>query len=300
MTRTAHARAQAKVNLGLRILARDASGYHALETLFHQLELADEVRVERTAGERVLLCSGPAFPAGGLGPARDNLAWRAADAYARAAGWSGGFSIELVKHIPAGGGLGGGSSDAGAVLRACERLADVPLGPARIRELAASLGSDVPFLAGEAAAAVGTGRGESLDPVPALPRRAVALVFPPFGVSTKDAYGWLALSRSGLPAVGPAATGVGRPSWDALARHAANDFEAVVGARHPEIPATLDALRRAGARLALMSGSGSTLFGIFDDADVAAARAALTGLAPGASVTWTHTAQCVVPVELSG
>lgn len=309
MTVVAHAVAQAKVNLGLRVLAKEPSGFHSLETIFHQLELADDVRVARTERERILACTGPALPAAGLGAAAENLAWRAADAYARAAGWGGGFAIELVKRIPAGGGLGGGSSDAGAVLRACDRLSDAPLGAERLHDLALELGSDVPFLAGTDAAAIGTGRGEILRPIPPLPQRDVALVFPRFGVSTKAAFRWLAESRLGrarggagggtssspwLPASGSSS------SWTALQGTVRNDFEPVVGARHPEIDACVAALRRAGAMLAMMSGSGSTVFGVFEAAHVPGAREALQQLPGDAAVVWTRTAQRVVPVELRG
>ena len=305
----AHTRAQAKVNLGLRILDRGDDGYHRLETVFHQLELADEVRVSRTGGERALVCSGR-LPPGGLGPARDNLAWRAAAAYGEAAGWSGGFHIELEKRIPTGGGLGGGSADAGAVLRACERLADRPLGTARLHAIAATLGSDVPFVAGEDAAAIGTGRGDRLTPVPALPPRAVALVFPRFAVPTRDAYGWLAADREGggsaitprqtAAAGGASAAGGHAVDWARLEAMATNDFEPVVGARHPEIGALVMALRAAGASIAMLSGSGSTVFGVFDEARAAAARATLADLPGDVEVVWTRTARRVVPVEVSG
>ena len=308
MTVVAHAVAQAKVNLGLRVLAREPTGFHALETIFHQLELADDVHVARTERERVLACTGPALPPAGLGPAAENLAWRAADAYARATGWAGGFAIELVKRIPAGGGLGGGSSDAGAVLRACDRLSETPLGAARLHDLALGLGSDVPFLAGTDAAAIGTGRGEILRAIPALPQRDVALLFPKFGVSTKAAFGWLSQARAeGAPesrGVDASPASLGPPSafpdWSDLRGTARNDFEAVVGARHPEIDACVAALRRAGAMLAMLSGSGSTVFGVFDAAHVPAAREALQQLPGDAAVVWTRTARRVVPVQLRG
>lgn len=300
MSRAARVLAQAKVNLALRILARETDGFHSLETLFHQLELADEVTFRRTEAEKVLACSGPALPAEGLGPARANLAWRAAEAYASAAGWSGGFVIEIVKQIPAGGGLGGGSSDAGAVLRACERLADRPLGPERLERIAAALGSDVPFLAGESPAALGLGRGERLQRMMALPVREVALLFPRFGVPTANAYSWLAASRGGYSPRTPVLSAADLASWEAVEAVAGNDFEPVVGARHPDIPALVAALRRAGAAVAMMSGSGSTVFGIFDAAGAASARAVLRDLPGAPRIVWTRTAQRVVPVELSG
>lgn len=296
----AKAAAQAKVNLGLRILSREPSGYHQLETFFHRLELADEVAVRRTEGERALVCTGPALPPEGLGPARANLAWRAAAAYGDAAGWEGGFHIELVKRIPVGGGLGGGSADAAAVLRACEALNPRPLGDARLHSLAGALGADVPFLVSDAPAALATGRGESLTPVAALPRCAVALVVPGFGVSTRDAYAWLAAKRGTyrprLPVLRAGLLG----DWRAIAGAAVNDFEPVVGERHPEIPAIIDALRAHGASVAMMSGSGSTVFGVYEDEEPVSARELVQSLPGEATVIWTWTANRVVPVQRTG
>jgi len=142
LSASAHVAAQAKINLFLDVLERDSSGYHAIETAFLRIDLADEITVREAAG-RSLDVSGPALPIGGLGPTEKNLAYRAAAAYADATGWPSGFAIELVKRVPTGAGLGGGSADAGAVLRALEALSPAPLG-ARLTDVAAALGADVP------------------------------------------------------------------------------------------------------------------------------------------------------------
>ncbi|MHB1263620.1 MAG: 4-(cytidine 5'-diphospho)-2-C-methyl-D-erythritol kinase [Gemmatimonadaceae bacterium] len=265
--------AAAKVNLRLRVLEREPSGYHQLETIFLRIALADVVRVRALPAGRSLDCGGPALPASGLGPVEQNLAWRAAAAYADASGWPGGFALEIEKHIPVGGGLGGGSADAGAVLRALESIAPRPLGEAGLASLAASLGSDVRFLTSGMACAIGRGRGERLEPLPAPPTRPLVLVIPPFAVNTAEAYGWVAAARAAgeLPLHADApldARALG--TWDALARAAANDFEPLVAARHPEIATAARALRDAGATVALMSGSGSTVFGVFEGAAPAA------------------------------
>jgi 4-diphosphocytidyl-2-C-methyl-D-erythritol kinase len=259
--------AQAKVNLRLRVLEREPGGYHQLETIFLRIALADLVRVRVLPSGRSLDCAGPAIPTVGLGPVEKNLAWRAATAYADASGWPRGFAIAIEKHIPVGGGLGGGSADAGAVLRALDAIAPRPLGEAGLVSLAASLGSDVPFLASALTSAIGRGRGERLEPLPAPPVRPLVLVIPPFAVNTGEAYGWVAAARAAgaLPmhADPPLDAGaLGR--WDALARVAANDFEPVVAARHPSIATAVRALRDAGATIAMMSGSGSTVFGVFE------------------------------------
>lgn len=265
--REGRADAHAKVNLVLRILAREAGGHHGLETVFHRLELADDVRVRVGVPGRSLDLSGPELPAEGLGPTVRNLAWRAATAYAEATGWPDGFAIEVEKRIPAGGGLGGGSADAGAVLRILDALAPAPLGAARLLALATPLGADVPFLTGDAAHALAWSRGERLLPLPALPRRPVALLLPPFPVPTAEAYRWVAESRGewrpGAGALAPTVEAL--LDWEAVAARAANDFEPVVLARHPMLGEGLAWLRAQGARPALMSGSGSTLFGVLEE-----------------------------------
>lgn len=261
--RGAEVEAQAKINLRLRILAREASGFHQLETLFLRIALADRVRVHRAA-TRSLDVAGLA-PDATLGPMEQNLAWRAATAYADAAGWRDGFAIELEKRIPVGGGLGGGSADAGAVLRALDALAPAPLGETALMRIAASLGADVPFLASEHAYALAWGRGERMLALVAPESRPVVLVVPPFAVNTAAAYGWLADARAAqgaAPTAGPALAPAALADWDALAAQAVNDFEPVVAARHPEIGAIVTALRDIGCAPAMMSGSGSTLFGV--------------------------------------
>lgn len=300
--RAASVAAQAKINLYLRVLAREASGYHQIETLFARLDLADRVVVRvRDDGHRALDCAGPAMPAVGLGPAESNLAYRAALAYADAAGWPMGFEIAVEKHIPTGGGLGGGSADAGAVLRTLNTLNPVPLPQQRLFALASALGADVPFMTAEAPLALAWGRGERMMAFPALPARDVALLVPGFGVPTADAYGWLAERRAAEQEGGSGARGPAPRmlfphqfvAWEPVYRLAANDFEPVVLARHPALAAARDALAAAGARIALMSGSGSTLFGVFDRApDVAALERA-----GGCAIRLTRTAERVVSVE---
>ena len=177
--------AQAKVNLRLRILARETTGFHQLETIFLRLELADVVRVRRNRGHS-LDVSGDANAAA-LGAVEKNLAWRAAHAYAQASGMRDGGAIELEKHIPIGGGLGGGSADAGAVLRALDAMSDRPLGEAKLLAIAATLGADVPFLTGTHVCALGWGRGERLFALEPPPQRYVTLLVPAFGVNTAEA-----------------------------------------------------------------------------------------------------------------
>ncbi len=261
----ARAPAQAKVNLSLRILAREDGGYHQIETLFQRLALADVVTVRLTESRSLDVSFESAGRAADLGPVERNLAWRAAEAYAAVAGWPRGFSIEIQKAIPVGGGLGGGSADAAAVLRALDALSTRPLGTAVLLDIAARLGADVAFLASPAELALAWGRGERMLDLPPLPTAPVMLVVPDFGVGTAQAYAALAARRVEQPIVAGAVWRSPRAlgSWSAVAADAVNDFEAVVFDDHPELARTralLAALPRAV--FARMSGSGSTLFAV--------------------------------------
>ncbi|MFL5579296.1 MAG: 4-(cytidine 5'-diphospho)-2-C-methyl-D-erythritol kinase [Gemmatimonadaceae bacterium] len=291
--------AQAKINLFLRILAREESGYHLLETLFCRLELGDVVTVQVGGTERTVTCEGPAMPPGGLGAVENNLAYRAAEAYVRASGWDTGFRITIEKHIPVGGGLGGGSADAAAVLRALDAMRPLRARFIPTESLAMSLGSDVPYLVNTAPLALAWGRGERMLALPALPRRHVVLLVPGFGVSTADAYGWLASDRPRAP-LEPALMALegleGLDSWQHLAASASNDLEPLVAARHPDVAQMLRALEDCGASLARMSGSGSTVFGIFEEPPDEHALESATGC----RVLLTRTAERVVPVERLG
>ena len=258
--------AQAKINLRLKVLGREASGFHEVETLLLRLVLADTVRVRRTTGARSLDVTGLSAP-NVIGLVEHNLAWRAAELYCRATGWTDGFAIELEKRIPIGGGLGGGSADAGAVLRILDALAPVPMGEHALEMLAAALGADVPFLTSPYAFVLGVGRGDKLLALSPPPSRPVSLLIPPFGVSTAQAYGWIAESRAAAGITGAAAARVrlqALSDWNVLATVAENDFEPVVTAHHPEIAELVDDLRHFGCAPAMMSGSGSVVFGVVE------------------------------------
>jgi 4-diphosphocytidyl-2-C-methyl-D-erythritol kinase len=255
--------AQAKVNLFLHILAREASGYHQLETLFCRLTLADDVVVRIGRGWNIDCDTSQA------GPPEENLAYRAARLYAAERGWPAGCTIEIAKRIPVGGGLGGGSADAGAVLR-CLHTLD-PAAPPRdaLLRWAARLGADVPALTLESPLALGFGRGERLMILPALPARAVMLYIPRTRVATRDAYDWLAAARTrrettALP-LSRAIAVQALQRWESLAPIMANDFVPIVAGRHAEIARFTSAMGALpGARASLMSGSGSTVFCVFD------------------------------------
>ena len=265
---SARLEAQAKLNLFLRVLAREPSGFHQIETLFQRIALADTVTVRTGVSGRALECAGA-----DVGPVEKNLGWRAANAFATAAGWPDGFAIEIQKRIPVGSGLGGGSADAAAVLRALNALAPRRVDAASLAVIAFGLGADVPYLLTHYALARGTGHGERLIGLQTLPARDVVLLVPPFGVSSGSAFAWHAALDDDGPSVARAPLLLPAPlSWYAVSRLAANDLETAVFARHPELAELRNALARSGARIARMTGSGSAVFGVYDaerrDADI--------------------------------
>ncbi len=291
--------AQAKVNLRLRVLAREASGYHQIETLFLRLSLADRVRVRRTTGATTLDVSGD-VDLSALGAVEQNLAWRAAVAFAAATEMRGGFAIELEKRIPLGGGLGGGSADAGAVLRAMNRMADAPLETEALLALAAQLGADVPFLTTEFPYALAWGRGERMLALEPPPPRAVLLGLPGVHVNTGEAYGWLAelVTRQGEHEAGAVALDVPSLSdWDSLRPLAVNAFEFVVAPLYPAVARLLDGTWAQGACLTMLSGSGSTVFAVAagESPDVAP-RSTAEGVVTLETRTASHV-EPVLPIE---
>ncbi len=262
--------APAKLNLLLRVLAREVNGFHSIESLFVKLALHDQVTMHVDTARRTLRCHGPRLPDHGLGAPEENLAWRAAAGFAEATGWPTGWDITIEKHIPVGGGLGGGSADAAAVLRGLNAIAPAPLEAAALLALAGTLGSDVPFLVSDALLAWAWGRGDRLLTLPALPAAAVTLLTFREGVNTGAAYAALSAQREGQPA----APALCYPpdafaSWAQVAALATNDFEAVVPALHADVGAGLAFVRRSAAEagrsgpaIGLLSGSGATCFAL--------------------------------------
>lgn len=252
--------ALAKVNRWLRVLGARPDGYHELDTLFQTIDLSDELVLEED--DRLTLTI-----TGGSLPADDrNLVLRAARTLAARTGTTRGARLELTKRVPVGAGLGGGSADAAAALLGLNVLWDLGLPVEELRLVAASVGSDVAFFL-FGGRARGTGRGERVEPLPDVPEEALVLLFPPFGMSTAEVYRQVGAGRlAGSPPAGPP---VGEmPDL--------NDLEAAAERLHPELRTLREALRSAGAVPARLSGSGSTLFGIFRSREKAeGARAAL-------------------------
>lgn len=259
MTDTITRECPAKVNLFLRVLAREADGYHGIETLFCRIGLADTLRIARIDRGVTLAVTG-----GDGGPVEENLAWRAADAVLAATGRRFGVAIELTKRIPAGGGLGGGSSDAASALLAVNQLANGAVPRAELLHMAYRLGADVPFFLTEAACALAWGHGQRMLKLPPLPGAPMLLLLPGVPVPTAAAYGWIDEMRQSAGRRGGVALDLDvLRSWGDIARLAGNDFEAAVFGRFPAIRAGFEALAGTHPLLCRMSGSGSTLFAVY-------------------------------------
>jgi len=262
--------ARAKLNLRLNVLAREASGYHQLETLFCALDFADDVEVAIGGrGIRLDIEGADDLPAG-----PDNLVHRAAVAFFEASDKPAAATIRLRKRIPSGAGLGGGSSDAASTLRALNLLTGSPLHDEQLVQIGARLGSDVPFFLCGSSFALAWGRGDRLLPLQPLPPLSIVLVVPEFRVVTADAFRDLAASRAESNAPAAAVLHAHRlAGWEAIAEDAVNDFEPVVFEEHPQLAHIKRALHDYGASIALMSGSGSTMFGAFTTERVASRAA---------------------------
>ena len=268
MRRAVSVRAPAKINLLLRVLGRREDGFHELETLFQSIDFTDELTVEMVGDSVELEVVGADVAAvvDELGPVADNLAFRAAEAYRLVADLGSGVRIRLTKHIPAGAGLGGGSSDAAAVLRALNHLTDGAVADEALLDIGADLGSDVPFFLCDSALAFARGGGEELTTLSALPSASVVLVCPPVHVATGPAFAALAEGRKSTGAQSRAPLGRMPSAWDMVDQLAENDFEALVADQYREVRQALTALRNAGLRSVMLSGSGGACFGLATDA----------------------------------
>jgi 4-diphosphocytidyl-2-C-methyl-D-erythritol kinase len=285
-------RAHAKLNLLLRVLAREADGFHGLETLFTLVDLHDTLRAERREGHDVTL----AVDGGAdLGPVEQNLAVRAARRVLDGTGRLFGVHLTLTKRIPVQAGLGGGSSDAAAALVAVNRLAGDPVPRHELLQFAAALGADVPFLLSGAPLALAWGHGERMLRLPPLPSAPALLLTPPVGVGTAEAYGWVDAARHSTGRRGALALDLDSlSSWGSIGRMAGNDFESAVFGRVPEVRAAFDALVTTRPLVCRMSGSGSTLFAIYRNARDRDDAASMLGRKHGA-LTAVQTLAAPVP-----
>jgi 4-diphosphocytidyl-2-C-methyl-D-erythritol kinase len=261
VTETVRVAAHAKVNLILRILARESSGFHQIETAFALLELADELIVRR-AESGVTLAVNAGAPA--LGPTDENLAVRAARAVLDATGNRFGVAITLTKRIPVRAGLGGGSSDAAAALHAVNALTGNAVPRHELFHFAAKLGADVAFFAGGAALALAWGRGERQFRLSAPPALPALVAVPPIEVATPDAYRWWDEQNQAPSPRGPVMLDAEALStWGSIGRLGGNDFETVVFGRHPELRTLYERMAETGPVWVRLCGSGSAVAAVY-------------------------------------
>lgn len=253
--------APAKINLTLEVLGKRPDGYHAIRSVMQTITLADRLTVT-PAPDLTLRCDRPDLET------PDNLVWRAAMVLSEESGCTLGAAMRLHKQIPVAAGLGGGSADAAATLLALDRLWGLRTPPERLADMAAQIGSDVPFFLVATGCALIEGRGERVTPLPPLPPQWVVLVTPPVGISAGAVY------RVFPPAAWQ--DGTRTAAWLAAAGHGQvpapfNDLEAVAVQVAPACIVAREALLAAGAPYALMSGSGSTFFCLFQQEEAAQA-----------------------------
>jgi len=259
-------KAYAKVNLTLAVGEKRPDGYHEVVSVMQRVSLCDTLTAERTASGISLTCSDPALPAG-----EENLAHRAASLFFRETGIAGGAALTLEKRIPSQAGLGGGSSDAAAVLRAMRTLYAPEVSDAELERMAAALGSDVPFFI-RGSTALATGRGERLTPLPRLADGWFVVVKPPEGFSTPAMYRRLDELPPQPPQPDGMTAALGAGELRAVAAALCNSFERAVPP-DSAVWVIREALRAQGALAAMLSGSGSAVFGLFDREDAARAAA---------------------------
>lgn len=249
----------AKINLHLRVIGKRGDGYHEICTVFQTVSLHDDITFRKAEG-LALTCSDPQVPNG-----EDNLVIRAAKALRDRFHVNAGANIHLEKRIPAPGGLGGGSSNAAVALLGLAKLWQIPADISELEAIGAELGSDVPFFF-HGGTAIGTGRGEKIDDTQQLVEKFILIVTPNIQVSTSEAF--LGLSAPNLTtAEMESSLNVCRFEAEKLeSRHSAliNDFERSVFAAEPEIGTVKERLLELGAAQALLSGSGASVFAIFD------------------------------------
>lgn len=257
--------AYAKINLTLEVLRRLPSGYHEIASVMQEISLHDDVILEPAAdGEIHLVCDNPGVP-----PNEQNLAWQAAELIRKTCGKPLGIKIRLHKRIPMGGGMGGGSANAAAVLLGLNQLWGLHLDPRTLQSLAQDLGMDVPF-AVQGGTALATGRGEIITAGLSAPRLDLVIAHPGVSVSTAEAYRHLRLQRLECPTETErmrAALTLG--SVEAISQCLYNDFEPSVFQRIPAIRHIKEIMLEQGALGALMCGSGASVFGVASSPDQA-------------------------------
>ena len=259
--RTSHVLSPAKINLFLQVVGKRSDNYHDLFTLMCCISLYDSIDFVFDTSDISVSCSHPQVPEN-----ESNLVYKAADLFYKKLGKPGGVGISIDKKIPVGAGLGGGSSNAAAVLCELNRYFHSPFSQEMLRYMGREIGADVPFfITGEPA--IATGIGDRLKPFHGMDRYYVVLINPGFSVSTADVYKNLNLGLTKCEKIIKKIPFDGSPIN--ICELLCNDLETVTANMHPDIDSAKALLMRLGAEGALMTGSGPTIFGLFSDADQA-------------------------------
>ena len=253
--------APAKINLCLHVTGRREDGYHDLTTLMQRVAIQDRLEIAISSGTEVTVCC----PQLVLSPGVENIAARAARLFLSYIGEECSVAVRIDKKIPAAAGMGGGSSNAASVLLALNDMLGVKLSQSELISIGVTIGADVPFFLYDQSSAWATGVGERLQPWPGLPPTTFVLVNPGIEVSTAWVFKTLGLTCSRPIAKIPRFP----VRTSGLVRLLHNDLEVVTCQRHPVITTIKERLLAGGAAGALMSGSGPTVFGVFDDQDLA-------------------------------
>ena len=259
-------RSLAKINLGIEVLRKREDGYHEIRTLFQSIDFGDVLEFRPLAGRDIRLSgTDPSIPWDDT-----NLVYRAARLLQQDFPEAGGVEILVTKNVPAGKGLGGGSSNAAMTIFALDRLWELGLPPSRLQDYGRRLGADVPYFL-EGGLCLGEGRGDSITPLPDLPVHYCVLALPSFPILTSDIYGRMRLTS---------------PAEDSkmnrfLARREfgllENNLEETVFSLYPRLKTLKSSFLQAGAVLSLVSGTGSAVFGLFEDREKAARSLSETG-----------------------
>ncbi|MBU0604725.1 MAG: 4-(cytidine 5'-diphospho)-2-C-methyl-D-erythritol kinase [Candidatus Omnitrophica bacterium] len=244
--------APAKVNLVLRVLSKRKDSYHNIYTLFERISLADHIKITRIARGITVVCDKSV-----TGRPQDNIAYKAAELILKTAKVNAGIRVEIKKRIPIAAGLGGGSSDAAAVLTGINKLLNLRIPKGKLMRLGAKLGADVPFFIFDTPFAIGRGVGDKLQKLNLNKKFFHILIYPGFKVATKDVYRGLSRdltnNRGGVRITLP-------KDWNSLERLLHNDLEAVVAAKKPVIGIIIKCLASSLGRRAIVSGSGPSVF----------------------------------------
>ena len=258
---TIQLRAMGKINLALDVLGRLENGYHEVRMIMQTVQLYDRVTLTlREDADIVIHTNLPFLPTD-----KNNIAWKAARLMADTFGLDRGVDVDIEKHIPVAAGMAGGSTDAAAVLFGMNRLFGLGQPMKRLMELGVTLGADVPYCLMRGTA-LSEGIGEILTPLPALPDCHILIAKPGVSVSTRSVYE--RIDSCGVPSHPDIDGMIGAlkaNDLDGVADRMANVLEAVTIAAHPQIDAIKQTMKDCGAKNALMSGSGPTVFGLFDD-----------------------------------